>query len=61
MTESPMTFQIVAVDCCEHVLAALSEGLPSRFTTITASDNARIAEADNKVAVTNASARIWTS
>ena len=48
MTESH-TFQIVAVDCCEHMLAALSEGLPSRFTTITASDNARISEADNKV------------
>ncbi|HKQ52891.1 MAG TPA: helix-turn-helix transcriptional regulator [Pyrinomonadaceae bacterium] len=43
------TFQIAAVDCCEHVLAAVSEGLPSRFTTITASDNARIGEADNKV------------
>ncbi len=43
------TFQIAAVDCCEHVLAAVSEGLPSRFTTITASDNARIVEADNKV------------
>ena len=49
MTESQTTFQIVAVDCCEHVLAALSEGLPSRFTTITASDNARISETDNKV------------
>jgi AraC-like DNA-binding protein len=46
---SQTTFQIVAVDCCEHVLAALGEGLPSRFTTITTSDNARISEADNKV------------
>jgi AraC-like DNA-binding protein len=46
---SQTTFQIVAVDCCEHVLAALSEGLPSRFTTITASDNTRIGEPDNKV------------
>ncbi len=46
---SQTTFQIVAVDCCEHVLAALSEGLPSRFTTITASDNARVTDADNKV------------
>lgn len=44
MTEPQAAFHIMAVDCCEHLLAALGHRLPSRFTAVASGDNALVVE-----------------
>lgn len=39
----------MAVDCCEHMLAALGNKLPSRFTAVASSDNDRVVGQSNGV------------
>lgn len=49
VSESQVRFQIMAVDCCEHVLAALGVGLPSRVTALTSNHSAQLPEQNNAV------------
>ena len=49
MIESQAPFHIMAVDCCEHVLSALANGLPSQVTSLASNNSAQLPEQNNGV------------
>jgi AraC-like DNA-binding protein len=44
-------FHIMAVDCCEHIIALLSSALPNSFTAVTSKDHTQLVNTEDRISL----------